>query len=88
MEQEVEDFTDSLYPLEYFEDLANNKKFLRTRKCGCGNCNFIPATVEGCALQSTRTARWLYVTNTAKATAPTFEEGDPGYELREITGYE
>lgn len=85
----MEDMMDSIYPLEYFEDLENNKKFLRTRKCGCGNCNSVPATAEGCALQSSRTARWLYVTNTAKAAAiPTFDEGDPGYEMREITGYE
>lgn len=77
------------YAMEYYEDLAANKKFLRTRKCGCGDCRFSVPALNNCPLQLAKTAIWLF-TNNPSRTEPmaALEEGDPGYELREITGTE
>lgn len=74
---------------EYYEDLAENKRYLRTRKCGCGNCRMTAPTVEGCEFKLSKTANWLYVASPNKPSVlTTLEEGDPGYELREVTGTE
>ena len=64
-------------------------RFINTRKCGCGNCKFLPESKEGCPEKDSKTAIWLWAGNpNYKAPLVIHEEGDPGYELKEITGTE
>ncbi len=79
----------SKYAPEYYEDLANGKLYLRTRKCGCGECRMHPPKPEGCELRLSKTAIWLYTTNFTKKSIPVHQdEGDPGFEIKEVTGTE
>ena len=48
-------------------------KYIRTRKCGCGECRFKPKTVI-CPLENAPDARWLWATNPEYLKSKTFLE--------------